>query len=161
RHRRHLVRHGDGPRRGLPLLLAPRERVEQRREVGPRVGEQVLHAARGEQLQVGVGRALYLDALAHRAPPRPPAGTKVPSIPITRAGEPSIPLRLSGSAIIVKRGPSWSRRVSIWIIGTLALSHILWLAPRSAGVTGTRQNAFSGKQSMATAVTPWRSVHSP
>ena len=47
------------------------------------------------------------------------------SIPITRAGAPSMPCRLSGNAIRVNLGAMLSSRVSIWIIGIPALSQRL------------------------------------
>ena len=47
------------------------------------------------------------------------------SMPITRAGAPSISCRLSGSAISVNRGPMRLSLVNIWIMGMPALSQRL------------------------------------
>ena len=47
------------------------------------------------------------------------------SMPITRAGAPSMPCSLRGSAISVKVGPMRSNAVSIWIIGMPAFSQRL------------------------------------
>jgi hypothetical protein len=62
----HLVRDGDRPRRGLALRIALGVGLDQRREVRPGVGEEVFDAARGKQLQIGLGGALDCRSLQHR-----------------------------------------------------------------------------------------------
>ncbi len=63
--RRHLVRDGHRARQRLARREALGVRLDERREVGPRVGEEVFHAAAREQLQVGLGGRLDRDLLAH------------------------------------------------------------------------------------------------
>ena len=62
-HRGELVRDYHRPRRGLPLGTKLRERVHDRGEVRPRVGQEVLHTPLAEQLQVGLGHRLDLNRL--------------------------------------------------------------------------------------------------
>jgi hypothetical protein len=65
RHRRDFVRHGERARAGLPLRASPGIGFDDRGEVGAGIREEVLDAARGEQLQVGVRGALDDRALHH------------------------------------------------------------------------------------------------
>ena len=65
-HRRHLVRDRHGPGNGLALREALGVRVDERREVRPGVREEVLDAARRQELQIGVGGTLDVRSLGHR-----------------------------------------------------------------------------------------------
>ena len=67
-HRRRLVRHRDRSRQRLSLRQPFGPRLDERREVGARVGEHVLDAAGGEQLEIGFGRRLDRDLLGHGVP---------------------------------------------------------------------------------------------
>jgi hypothetical protein len=60
-----LVRHRDGSRQHLALGRALGVGLDDGREVGARVSEEVLDAPRGEQLQVTLGRALDRHFLQH------------------------------------------------------------------------------------------------
>ena len=62
-HGHRLVRDHHGARRALALGLAPREGVDQRREVGPGVGEEEVHAPVLEQFQVRLRDVVYLQRL--------------------------------------------------------------------------------------------------
>src|SRR5204862_424792 len=62
-HGRRLVRYRHRPRQRLPLSEPLGVGLDQRGEVGARVREQVLDAAGGEQLEIGLGRAFDADLL--------------------------------------------------------------------------------------------------
>src|SRR5262245_32379970 len=81
-HRGDLVRDGEGTRRRLALGPAFRVRLDEGREVGPGVGEEILHAARGEELEVGFCGALDGGSLAHVNSPWRAGGERksVPSL---------------------------------------------------------------------------------
>ena len=74
RHRRHLVGHGDRPRQGLTLGPALGIGLDDRREVRAGIGEEVLDAARCQQLEVCLGGALDRDSLGHHTLPSVTSG---------------------------------------------------------------------------------------
>ncbi len=63
--RRGLVRHRDGLGAGQPIGLATGIGLDQGREVRPRIGEEIVHPARGKKLEIGVGGALDGGGLLH------------------------------------------------------------------------------------------------
>ena len=68
-HGRGLVRDGQRPRARLPLRAPLGVRLDEGREVRARVGEEILDASRGQQLEVGLRGALHCCSLHHSWPP--------------------------------------------------------------------------------------------
>jgi hypothetical protein len=58
-----LVRHGDGLGHFRAVRLRLRVGLDQRREIGTGIGEEVIDAAVGEQRKIGVGNRSRLDDL--------------------------------------------------------------------------------------------------
>jgi len=96
RHRRVLVRHHDRPRHRPVAALGARERLDQRREIGAGIDEQIVDPVRGKSIQLILGGhpVLHLP-IHHRSPEPDPAEASAVLWPGTSRASPA---RVAGEA---------------------------------------------------------------